>query len=186
MEKTKTRFSEVYIIENELFEDNRGWFFESYNKNRLLENGLDIEFIQDNHSMSYKKNVIRGLHFQNNPEAQTKLVRCIKGKILDVVVDIRIGSPTYKQWIAVELSAVNKKQLLIPGGFAHGYLTLENKVEVEYKVDKYYSKMHDRSIRYDDPEINVDWGSENPILSEKDLNAPLLKDSDCNFVYHKE
>lgn len=176
----KTKLEDVLIIEPKVFGDNRGWFTETYSKEKL---GLDIDFIQDNHSFSGKKGTLRGLHFQTNPKAQTKLVRCTKGEILDVAVDIREGSPTYKQWVAVELTADNKKQLLIPKGFAHGFLTLTDDVEVQYKVDEYYSPECDRSIRFDDAEIDVNWGIENPILSEKDLNAPLLKDCDINFKY---
>jgi dTDP-4-dehydrorhamnose reductase/dTDP-4-dehydrorhamnose 3,5-epimerase len=143
--------------------------------------GINIEFVQDNHSMSAQKGTLRGLHFQTNPKAQTKLVRCTKGKILDVAVDLRKRSSTYKQWVGVELSEDNKKQLLIPRGFAHGFLTLTDDVEVQYKVDEYYAPECDRSIRFDDPEIGVDWGIEDPILSEKDLKAPLLEDSDVDF-----
>ncbi len=179
----ETKLRGVYILEPKVFDDNRGWFMESYSKKVLEAIGLDINFIQDNHSYSAFKGTLRGLHFQNNPMAQTKLIRCTKGKILDVAVDLRKGSPTYKKWIAIELSAENKKQLLIPKGFAHGFVTLTDDVEIQYKVDEYYSKEHDRSIRFDDPEIGVDWGIDNPILSEKDKNAPLLRDSDCNFVY---
>ena len=182
----KTELDAVIILEPKVFGDNRGWFMESFSHKIFKELGLNLNFVQDNHSYSAIKGTLRGLHFQNNPMAQTKLVRCTRGKILDVVVDIRKGSPTYKKWIAVELSQENKKQLLIPKGFAHGFVTLTNDVEVQYKVDEYYSKEHDRSIRFDDPEIGIDWGIENPILSDKDKNAPLLKDSDCNFIYEME
>ena len=150
---------------------------------KFREFGIDIDFIQDNHSLSVQKGTLRGLHFQLNPRAQTKLVRCTKGKILDVTVDIRDGSPTYKKWVAVELTEDNKKQLLIPKGFAHGFLTLTDDVEVQYKVDEYYSPENDRSIRFDDPEIGVAWDVDSPILSDKDLNAPSLKESDINFKY---
>ena len=183
MHIVKTNIEDVLIIEPEVFGDHRGWFTETYSKGKFKEFGIDIDFIQDNHSFSAQKGTLRGLHFQLNPKAQTKLVRCTKGKILDVAVDLREGSPTYKKWVAVELTEENKKQLLIPKGFAHGFLTLTDDVEVQYKVDEYYSPENDRSIRYDDPEIGVDWGIEAPILSEKDLNAPLLKDSNINFKY---
>lgn len=183
MNIVKTEIEDVIIIESKVFGDHRGWFTETYSKEKFKELGVDIDFIQDNHSFSAQKGTLRGLHFQLNPMAQTKLVRCTKGKILDVAVDLREGSPTYKKWIAVELTEENKKQLLIPKGFAHGFLTLTDDVEVQYKVDEYYSPESDRSIRYDDPEIGVDWGIEDPILSEKDLNAPLLKDSNLNFKY---
>jgi dTDP-4-dehydrorhamnose 3,5-epimerase/reductase len=177
----KTEIDGVLIIEPKVFGDHRGWFTETYSKEKFKEAGIDIEFIQDNHSFSAQKGTIRGLHFQLNPKAQTKLVRCTKGKILDVAVDLRKGSPTYKKWIAVELSEENKKQLLIPKGFAHGFLTLTDDVEVQYKVDEYYAPESDRSVRFDDSEIGVDWGIKDPILSEKDLKAPLLKDSDVDF-----
>lgn len=183
MNIAKTDIEDVLIIEPIVFGDHRGWFVETYSKEKFLELGINIDFIQDNHSFSSKKGTLRGLHFQLNPKAQTKLVRCTKGKILDVAVDIRKGSPTYKKWIAVELSEENKKQLLIPKGFAHGFLTLTDNVEVQYKVDENYSPENDRSIRYDDPEIGVDWGIDSPILSEKDLNAPMLSESDANFKY---
>ncbi|GAQ24553.1 dTDP-4-dehydrorhamnose 3,5-epimerase [Tepidanaerobacter syntrophicus] len=183
MKVINTAIEGIYIIEPQVFEDPRGWFMETYSKEKLAKQGIDIDFIQDNHSFSANRGTIRGLHFQINPKAQAKLVRCTRGRILDVAVDIRKGSPTYKKWVSVELSEENKKQLFIPKGFAHGFATLTDNVEIQYKVDEYYSPENDRSIRFDDPEINVDWGIENPILSEKDMKAPLLKDSDNNFVY---
>lgn len=183
MKVINTAIEGIYIIEPQVFEDPRGWFMETYSKEKLAKQGIDIDFIQDNHSFSANRGTIRGLHFQINPKAQAKLVRCTRGRILDVAVDIRKGSPTYKKWVSVELSEENKKQLFIPKGFAHGFATLTDNVEIQYKVDEYYSPENDRSIRFDDPEINIDWGIENPILSEKDMNAPLLKDSDSNFVY---
>src|SRR6056297_3664373 len=181
MNIVKTEIEDVIIIESKVFGDHRGWFTETYSKEKFKELGVDIDFIQDNHSLSAQKGTLRGLHLQLNPKAQTKLVRCTKGKILDVAVDLREGSSTYKKWVAVELTEENKKQLLIPKGFAHGFVTLTDDVEVQYKVDEYYSPENDRSIRYDDPEIGVDWGIEDLILSDKDLNAPLLKDSNINF-----
>ena len=183
MNIVKTNVEDVIIVEPKVFGDHRGWFTETYSKEKFKEHGVEIDFIQDNHSFSAQKNTLRGLHFQLNPKAQTKLVRCTKGKILDVAVDLREGSPTYKKWIAVELTEENKKQLLIPKGFAHGFLTLTNDVEVQYKVDEYYSPENDRSIRFDDPDIGVFWGVDSPILSDKDLNAPTLKESDINFKY---
>jgi dTDP-4-dehydrorhamnose reductase/dTDP-4-dehydrorhamnose 3,5-epimerase len=177
----KTEIDDVLILEPRVFGDHRGWFTETYSKIKFQELGINIEFVQDNHSMSAQKGTLRGLHFQKNPKAQTKLVRCTKGKILDVAVDLRKGSSTYKQWVGVELSEDNKKQLLVPKGFAHGFLTLTDDVEVQYKVDEYYEPECDRSIRFDDPEIGIDWRIDDPILSEKDLKAPLLKDSDVDF-----
>lgn len=183
MNIVKTNVEDVIIIEPKVFGDHRGWFTETYSKEKFKEHGIEIDFIQDNHSFSAQKGTLRGLHFQLNPKAQTKLVRCTKGKILDVAVDLRVGSPTYKKWVAVELTEENKKQLLVPKGFAHGFLTLTDNVEVQYKVDEYYSPENDRSIRFDDPDIGVIWGGDSPILSDKDLNAPSLKESDINFKY---
>lgn len=183
MQVIETKLPGVLILEPKVHGDHRGWFSEVYSKRTLAEIGIEIDFVQDNQSFSAQKGTLRGLHFQNNPKAQTKLVRCTRGVILDVAVDIRRGSPTFGQWIAVELSADNKKQLLIPKGFAHAFLTLTEDVEVQYKVDEYYAPDCDRSIRYDDPEIGVDWGAITPVLSEKDLKAPLLKDCDFNFTF---
>lgn len=177
----RTEIEDVLIIEPKVFGDHRGWFTETYSKAKFQKLGITIDFVQDNHSMSAQKGTLRGLHFQTSPKAQTKLVRCTKGKILDVAVDLRKGSSTYKQWVSVELSEENKKQLLIPKGFAHGFLTLTDNAEVQYKVDEYYAPECDRSIRFNDPEIGIDWEIEDLILSEKDLNAPLLKDSDVDF-----
>ena len=156
---------------------------ETWSEAKYKKLGIDRHFVQDNHSYTEKKGTLRGLHFQNNPMAQCKIVRCIAGAVLDVAVDIRKGSPNYLKWVAVELSAENKRQLFIPRGFAHGFLTLTDNVEFVYKVDNQYSPECDRSIRFDDPTININWGLSNPILSDKDLNAPLLKDSDFNFIY---
>lgn len=183
MKIEKTSLEGVCIITPQVFGDNRGWFTESYNAEKFKQIGIDTVFVQDNHSYSAQKGTLRGLHFQNGPMAQTKLLRCIRGKILDVAVDLRKGSPNYKKWVGVELSAENKKMIFIPKGFAHGFLTLSEDVEVQYKVDNFYSREHDRSVRFNDPEIAIDWGEINPILSDKDLNAPLLKDSDVNFVF---
>jgi dTDP-4-dehydrorhamnose 3,5-epimerase len=181
MNVIKTEIEGLYILEPQVFGDNRGWFMETWTKNKLLEAGLDFDFVQDNQSYSAQKGTLRGLHFQNSPKAQTKLLRCTRGEILDVAVDLRRNSPTYKKWVSIKLSAENKKQFLMPKGMAHGFVTLTDDVEVQYKVDEYYSAENDRSVRFDDPEIGVDWGVSNPILSQKDLNAPLLKDSDVNF-----
>ena len=183
MKKINTELPEVYIIEPQVFGDHRGWFMETWSEAKYQELGINKCFVQDNHSFTAKKGTLRGLHFQNNSMAQCKIVRCIAGAVMDVAVDIRKGSPNYLKWVAVELSADNKRQLLIPRGFAHGFLTLTDNVEFVYKVDNMYSMECDRSIRFDDPTISVDWGISNPILSEKDLNAPLLANSDCNFVY---
>ncbi len=181
MKIVKTEIEDVIVIEPAVFGDHRGWFSETYSKIKFSELGIDVEFVQDNHSFSAQKGTLRGLHFQLEPKAQTKLVRCTKGKILDVAVDLRQSSKTYKKWVAVELTEENKKQLLIPKGFAHGFVTLVDDVEVQYKVDEYYAPECDRSVTYDDPEIGVAWGDIEPVLSEKDLRAPYLKDSDVSF-----
>lgn len=184
MQKIETKLPGVCIIEPQVFMDNRGWFVETYAANKFSEIGIDSVFVQDNQSLSAEKGTLRGLHFQNNPMAQTKLVRCTRGKILDIAVDIRKGSPYYGQWVSVELTSDNFRQLYIPKGFAHAFLTLTDDVEVQYKVDNYYSKECDRGIRYNDPDIGVDWGDITPILSHKDQISPMLKDSDCNFNYN--
>ena len=178
----ETRIKDLIIVEPNVFGDNRGWFSESYNEAVFTKSGINIKFVQDNHSYSAQKGVLRGLHFQNNPFAQTKLVRCTRGRIWDVAVDLRKSSPTYMQWFGLELSADNHKMLLVPQGFAHGFVTLENDSEVQYKVDNIYDKASDRSIKYNDPTIGINWTLTDVILSDKDLKAPLLKDSDVNFI----
>ena len=176
MKITKTKLEGVVIIEPDVFGDNRGFFMESWNKKKMAEAGLDYDFVQDNHSKSTVKGTLRGIHFQKGDKAQAKLVRCVKGAVLDVAVDLRKNSPTFKQWVGVELSEENKKQLLIPRGFGHGFVTLTDDVEFLYKADNYYAPEADAGIRWNDPEIDVEWGVENPILSEKDKNNPFLKD----------
>ncbi|MBP1907222.1 dTDP-4-dehydrorhamnose 3,5-epimerase [Paenibacillus turicensis] len=185
MEKVNTDHPELFILEPEVFSDNRGWFMENWSEEKLSILGIGYKFIQENHSFTKKSGTIRGLHFQINPWSQTKLIRCTSGSILDVAVDLRVGSPYYLKWIGVELSSLNKRQLIIPRGFAHGFLTLTDNVEVIYKVDNYYCKESDRSIRYSDPNINVSWGIDKPILSLKDSSAPFLSKSDCNFFYEE-
>ena len=179
MKVTETKLPGCYEIMPQVFGDHRGWFYESYSKVKLPE--LDCDFVQDNHSYTQKKGTFRGVHFQNNPVAQGKLVRCVRGAVLDVAVDLRRDSPTYKEWIMVELSADNKKMLFLPRGFGHAFVTLTDDVEFLYKADNYYAPKYDRSIRWDDPELGIVWGVKDPILSEKDTNAPFLKDSDINF-----
>ncbi len=184
MKRTETKLPGVYMIEPQVFGDHRGYFMETYSQRAFAEIGIDNVFVQDNQSFSAAKGTLRGIHFQNDPMAQAKLVRVTRGAVLDVAVDLRKGSPTYKQWVAVELSAENKRMLFIPRGFGHGFRTLTEDVEFCYKVDNLYSKECDRGIRFDDPEIGVEWGEvfeEN--LSQKDVSAPLLCDSDCNFIY---
>ena len=173
----KTALEGVYIVEPKVFGDHRGFFMESYSKKVFEEAGLDYDFVQDNHSASTVKGTLRGIHFQRGDKAQAKLVRCTKGAVLDVAVDLRPNSPTYKKWVGVELSAENKRQLLIPRGFGHGFLTLTDDVEFLYKADNYYAPEADGGIRWNDPDIGVEWGVEVPILSQKDANAPFLKDA---------
>ncbi len=181
MKFIKTDIKDLIVVEPNVFGDNRGWFSESYNQQVFKDNGIDITFVQDNHSFSAQKGVLRGIHFQNNPFPQTKLVRCTKGRIWDVAVDLRKSSPTYLKWFGIELTAENHKMLLVPQGFGHGFVTLEENCEVQYKVDNVYDKALDRSIKYNDPQINIDWPIKDVILSEKDIKAPYLKDSDVNF-----
>ena len=176
MKFEKTKLEGVVIITPDVFGDHRGFFMESWSEHKMEEAGLHYNFVQDNHSMSSVKGTLRGIHFQKGDKAQAKLVRCVKGAVLDVAVDLRHESPTYKQWIAVELSAENKKQLMIPRGFGHGFVTLTDEVEFLYKADNYYAPEADGGIRWNDPEIGVDWGVENPILSAKDEKNPFLKD----------
>lgn len=176
MKITKTKLDGVVIIEPDVFGDNRGFFMESWNKKKMEEAGLFYDFVQDNYSKSTVKDTLRGIHFQKGDKAQAKLVRCVKGAVLDVAVDLRRNSPTFKQWVGVELSAENKKQLLIPRGFGHGFLTLTDDVEFLYKADNYYAPEADAGIRWNDLDIGVEWGVENPILSEKDKKNPFLKD----------
>jgi dTDP-4-dehydrorhamnose 3,5-epimerase len=177
----KTEIEGLLIIEPKVFSDERGWFSESYNEKAFIEKGIHVQFRQDNHSLSRQKGVLRGLHFQNEPQSQMKLVRCIRGKIWDVAVDLRKSSPTYLKWFGIELSEENHKMLLIPHGFAHGFVTLEENTEVQYKVDNFYNVSLDRSICYSDNQININWPIKELILSDKDKNASLLKDSDVNF-----
>ncbi len=176
MDVLKTRLEGVYILIPKVFGDHRGFFMESWSRRTMEEAGLFYDFVQDNHSLSTVKGTLRGIHFQKGDKSQAKLVRCVRGAVLDVAVDLRHDSPTYKQWIGVELSEENKKQLLIPRGFGHGFVTLTDHVEFLYKADNYYDPEADGGIRWNDPDIGVDWGISNPILSEKDTKNPFLKD----------
>lgn len=174
----------VKIILPNVFGDQRGWFMETYNDAVFKEAGFEISFVQDNQSFSASKGTLRGLHFQLKPKAQSKLVRCTKGAIFDVAVDIRKGSPTYGKWFGIELNAENKKQLFIPKGLAHGFLTLTDRVEVQYKVDELYAPECDRGIIWNDPAIGIEWPIDvTPILSKKDQNTPLLSETENNFIY---
>lgn len=181
MNVIETKLPGVCIIEPQVFGDHRGWFMESWSQKKMADKGLDVDFVQDNQSFTAKKGTLRGIHFQQYPMAQAKLVRVVRGAVMDVAVDLRKDSPTYKQWVSVELSAENKRQLFIPKGFGHAFLTLTDDVEFVYKCDNLYSRELERSIRYDDPEIGIEWGIDAPVLSDKDVAAPFLKDSDCNY-----
>lgn len=167
------------------FPDERGFFSETYNRQRLAENGIDVEFVQDNHSFSAVAGTVRGLHYQLPPYAQDKLVRVVRGSVFDVAVDIRKGSPTFGEWAGVKLSAEAWNQLFVPVGFAHGFLTLEPETEVIYKVSAPYSREHERAIRHDDPDIGIDWPDVGrpAVLSEKDGDAPTLAAADDLFTW---
>ncbi|MFD0673654.1 dTDP-4-dehydrorhamnose 3,5-epimerase [Cohnella sp. GCM10027633] len=185
MKMYETKLQGIFLIEPTVFGDNRGFFMESYNAERFNRHGISMTFVQDNHSLSVEKGVIRGMHYQLAPMAQTKLVRVTVGAIYDVVVDIRVDSPTFGQWEGFELSVDNKLQLLVPAGFAHGFCTLVPNTEVQYKVDCRYSLEHDRGIAWDDPAIGIEWPTDSPILSAKDSRHPLLADADNNFAYEE-
>jgi len=185
MKVIKTELLDAYLLEPQIFGDKRGWFMESWSRKSMEEAGLYYDFVQDNHSFSEKKGTLRGLHYQKGEFAQAKIVRCSRGAVLDVAVDMRIGSPSYKKWIAVELSAENNLQLLVPRGFLHGFLTLTDNVEFLYKADNVYNLESDRNVIWNDPDFNVDWGIKNPMVSDKDSKAPRLIDSDIDFIYAK-
>lgn len=183
----QTNIPDLFLFEPEVFEDSRGYFFEAYNENSFREAGVDTRFVQDNQSGS-SYGVIRGLHYQLPPYAQTKLVRVLEGMILDVAVDIRKGSPTFGQAFAVELSAENKKQLLIPAGFAHGFSVLSETAIVLYKCDRFYNKESEGGIRFDDPALAIDWriAQDTALVSEKDLALPLFADCKNTFEFHQK
>jgi dTDP-4-dehydrorhamnose 3,5-epimerase len=183
MKITHTEIPGLVLIEPEVHGDARGFFFESYNAGEFRKHGLNHVFVQDNHSMSVQAGVLRGLHYQLNPRAQTKLVRVTAGAVFDVVLDIRKGSPTYGKWQSFILSAENKLQLLVPKGCAHGFCTLEPNTEVQYKVDEFYSPEHDRGIAWNDPALGIDWPCKDPILSEKDRKHPPMAVAENNFVF---
>lgn len=187
MKVIQTGFPNLIVIEPDVFGDNRGWFFESYSYQKYSDLGINQIFVQDNHSFSSEKGTLRGLHFQTGDKAQSKLIRCVKGRLMDVCVDLRIGSPSYKQVYYIELSEQNKKQLFVPKGFAHGFITLSDNVEIEYKVDQLYSKEHDSGIRYDDPTLNINWrefvSDGEFTLSQKDLNLKNIDETEIGFRY---
>jgi len=180
----KTEISGLLVFGPVIYEDSRGYFFESYNEKIFRDQQIDLRFVQDNQSSS-SYGVVRGLHYQLNPHAQTKLIRVLRGTILDVAVDIRKNSPTFAKVFSIELSAENKKQLFIPPGFGHGFSVLSEKAEVFYKCDEFYNKESEAGIRFDDPFLNIDWKipAGKTIVSEKDQQLPLLKDCKNNFVF---
>jgi len=184
---TQTKLPGVLLLEPRRFGDDRGFFSESWSRKTLAEHGVDIDFVQDNHSVSAAVNTVRGLHFQSPPHAQAKLVRCGRGRLFDVAVDIRKGSPTFGQWVGYELSFANGLQLLIPEGFLHGFSTREPDTEIIYKCSDYYAPECDGAVRFDDPDLAIDWGlSGDAILSDKDANAPLMAQFDSPFTYGEQ
>ncbi|GAE26270.1 dTDP-4-dehydrorhamnose 3,5-epimerase [Halalkalibacter wakoensis JCM 9140] len=178
-----TKFQDIILLETRRFGDERGFFTESYNHKLFAEKGVTNHFVQDNHSLSSESGTLRGLHYQLNPAAQAKLVRVLAGAIYDVIVDLRQGSPTFGEWESYILSEDNKRQLLVPKGFAHGFCTLVKDTQVFYKVDEYYSPENDRGIAWDDSTLNIPWPTSNPILSEKDQKHPSFEDAEHNFIY---
>lgn len=182
----ETEFPGLLVIQPKVFEDNRGYFFESYNQKSFIKKNIVCNFVQDNQAFS-SYGIVRGLHYQLEPYAQTKLVRVISGKILDVVVDIRKHSPTYGKAFSIELSAENKIQLFIPPGFAHGYSVLSEQAEVFYKCDAYYNKESEGGVRWNDPALNIDWKipPDRVIVSEKDSNYPGIADCENNFIFQE-
>lgn len=178
-----TDFPGLVQIVPRVFPDGRGYFMESWNRARMAEQGLEHDWVQDNHAQSAGKGVLRGLHFQMPPSAQTKLVRVSVGAVFDVVVDLRKGSPSFGRWFGTELSAENHRQLLIPKGFAHGYVTLTDVTEFQYKVDDYYAPECDSGLFWADPDIGVDWGVDAPVLSDKDKTLGCFRDFDSPFEF---
>ena len=178
----KQEIPEIIIIRPKMIEDNRGFLMEIYKYSEFKKIGITEKFVQDNHSKSLK-GVLRGLHFQKHPKAQGKLVRCLKGELFDVAVDIRKESPTYGKWVSAILSEENKEMIWIPKGFAHGFLAISNEAEIQYKITEEYSAENDQGIIWNDKTINISWPINNPILSKKDCELPELKNIDNNFIY---
>ena len=177
--------SEVITIEPATHPDERGWFAETYKKSEFKDIGIAFDFVQDNYAHSNLRGTLRGLHFQKQPAAQGKLVACVAGEVFDVAVDIRRGSPTYAKWVSANLSARNHTMIWVPPGFAHGIMTLSDGAEVVYKVTAEYSPTHDRSLRWNDPAISINWPISNPRISKKDAEAPLLNRLDNDFVWQR-
>ena len=185
MQVDPTPLSGLFVLTPRRFGDARGFFCESWNSRTLADHGMTYDFVQDNHSLSAQVGTVRGLHFQSPPHAQAKLVRCGRGRLFDVAVDIRKGSPTYGQWFGIELSFENGRQLMIPAGFLHGFVTREPDTEIVYKCTDYYAPDCDGAVRFDDPDIGIDWqmGDTPAILSDKDAAAPCLRDFDSPFTW---
>jgi len=181
LELVKTTLEDAYILRPLVFKDERGFFLENYAKKDFEEHGISADFVQDNHSMSVEKGVLRGLHFQAPPYTQSKLVRVTKGKVYDVIVDLRRDSETFQKWEGFELSAEKFQMLFVPKGFAHGFITLEDNTEFQYKCDEYYNKESEGGIIWNDPDLNIDWHFKNPVLSDKDKLLPFLKDFKSMF-----
>lgn len=184
MKVIKTEIDGLLIIEPNVFPDDRGYFFESFSAKRYSDAGINFQFVQDNISKS-SKNTLRGLHYQIGRHAQGKLCQVLLGKVLDIAVDIRFGSPTFGKYFALELSEENKKQFFIPPGFAHGFSVLSDEAIFSYKCSEYYNKENERCIIYNDEELNIDWKINNPIVSQKDLLGKKLKEIEKNFIYEK-
>ena len=184
MKVEQTGLPGVVLVEPRRFGDSRGFFAETYNASAYRDAGIECEFMQDNHSLSDRVGTVRGLHFQTPPAAQAKLVRCGRGAIFDVAVDIRVGSPTFGKWVGYELSADNGLQLFIPAGFAHGFMTLKPSSEIVYKCSDYYAPQNEGSVRWDDPDLGIEWPQvEEPVLSEKDASAPNLSQIKSPFLW---
>lgn len=184
MRVEQTDIPDVLLLEPARHGDARGFFSESWNKSTLLQHGVELDFVQDNHSFSQTAGTVRGLHFQSPPHAQAKLVRCGKGALFDVAVDIRKGSPTYGKWVGFDLSFENGLQLLVPAGFLHGFVTLQPDTEIIYKCTDHYAPDCDGAVRFDDPDIGINWPlTGDAVLSDKDAAAPLLRDFDSPFIW---
>jgi dTDP-4-dehydrorhamnose 3,5-epimerase len=183
MRAVLTKLPGVIIVEPEVFSDQRGWFMETYSIKKMEAIGIKAAFVQDNQSFSAKKGTVRGLHFQREPHAQAKLVRCTRGAVFDIAVDLRQGSPSFARWTGVELNESNRRMLYIPKGFAHGFVTLRDDTEVQYKVDDHYHRESEGGIRYDDQDLGIDWKVEEALLSDKDARAPSFRMHDSNFRY---
>ena len=180
MKITELKIKGILIIELDVFKDSRGYFAETFSLKRYNDLGINLNFVQDNISVS-RKGTLRGLHYQVPPKAQAKLCHVLKGRVIDVAVDIRFGSPTFGQYLALELSEENHTQIFIPAGFAHGFAVLSDEAVFQYKCSEFYSKEYERAIRFDDPDLKIDWGIENPIVSDKDREAKFFKEIEMDF-----